>query len=841
MLIEPRDFSYLFGTLRGISDRSLSAHLQLYRQAVDRLNAIEQAYPLVEWKAAGAPDVGDAITAALLAAPVAKLDLRPAGPLFECLVQVENDLAARGIAFRPAWYLGAADDDFWTVDRAISVNIPWCFANPSLWRLANRSRFTAYTPDQMLRTLRHEAGHALLYGFELWRRPDWQAVFGDSRAPYRDGYEPVEGSRDFVEYTTGVRAHYGQKHPDEDFSETFACWLDPATNWRQQYSDWPGALRKLEYVDALARGRQFAGTPLNAYLGKRAPYQQVQGTVAEVLGVGTAAPSTGLHGTWSEHAALLEAEPAAYNDVLLHEAHFGALVGGGQPAPDALVAAVCANWGSWQSYLLDLRLCCAASRAWALTVYDERRNMVRNALVQPGGTVPVGCRVLLALDCQEHAYALDYGAAKHLGIAAQFENIDCVAVAGRLEMPVFLAGGVTVTQDFEADPDAVELSAAVDTGGADHRNAGREGLIPVEREVHRGPKTHRQIFWVRSGQEKPGDRKLEGEEAQKAHAEAAAKEAAMHEKKKTEGLDLAHDAPKFETDLYKLDWHGTPEEAIARNQEALVKVANEFGRHLNKEFDNRGSSGEPQKVAVVAVSETLGANTAACYHKGEAGKGGVIFMGSDAARWLVKEMQDRQPREGLKIYLHEASHAATPWISNYYERTGEAQRPLANLQESITELTAQHHVNDYRSQMHGTSVERRQLFTIPNDVHGIILTNQTISYPDHVERFARVATAALGLHNRQAEHGIGAVKAQEAIVGLAVKLKGMQSTDRYRHLGKLLCATKGIKDTGDNDRYTVARQEMSRAVEHYMDGSQGQSWTELLRAVGAAGKKASES
>ena len=443
MLIEPRDFSALLGTLRGISDRALSAHLAIYRQAVDRLNAIEQAYPLVEWKAAGSPDTGDAITAALLAAPVAKLELRPVGPLAECLAQVDADFAARGIAFRPAWYLGVANDDFWTVDRAISVNIPWCFANPSLWRLANRSRFTAYTPDQMLRTLRHEAGHALLYGFELWRRPDWQNVFGDSRAPYRENYAPVEGSRDFVEYTTGVRAHYGQKHPDEDFAETFACWLDPTTNWQQQYADWPGALRKLEYVDALGRGQQFAGTAPNVYLGKRAPYQQTPGTVAEALGVGTAAPSTGLHGTWSEHGALLEAEPSAYNDVLLHEAHFGALVGGGASPPDALVAAVEANWGSWQSYLLDLRLCCAASRGWALTVWDERRGMVRNALVQPGGAVPVGCKVLLALDMETHAWALDYGVSKHLGMAAQCENVNWAVVAERLEMPVFLAGEYT--------------------------------------------------------------------------------------------------------------------------------------------------------------------------------------------------------------------------------------------------------------------------------------------------------------------------------------------------------------------------------------------------------------
>ena len=521
MLIEPRNFSALLGTLRGISDRALSSHLAIYRQAVDRLNAIEQAFPLVEWKAAGSPDAGDAITSAILAAPVAKLDLRPVGPLAECLAQVEADLEARGIAFRPAWYLGVADDDFWTVDRAISVNIPWCFANPSLWRLANRSRFTAYTPDQMLRTLRHEAGHALLYGFELWRRPDWQNVFGDSRQPYVERYEPVEGSRDFVEYTTYVRAHYGQKHPDEDWAESFACWLDPVTNWRQQYQDWPLALWKLEYVDALARGGQFAGATPNPYLGKRAPYQQTRGTVAETLGVGTSAPSTGLHGTWSEHASLLEAEPAAYNDVLLHEAHFGALVGGSSSPPESLVAAVAANWGSWDSYLLDLRLACAASRGWVLTLWDERRGQVRNALVQPGGAVPVGCQVLLALDCETHAYALDFGAAKHLGVAAEFENINWEVVAELLPAPVF-----TITQDFEevwVDPSVMILPATADEAEPDdeHRNAGREGLIPVDREVHRGQETHHQIFWVRPDEKQEGDRELSHEEAAKHDLEQA--------------------------------------------------------------------------------------------------------------------------------------------------------------------------------------------------------------------------------------------------------------------------------------------------------------------------------
>jgi hypothetical protein len=46
---------------------------------------------------------------------------------------------------------------------------------------------------------------------------------------------------------------YAQSHPAEDFAETFAVWLTPGSGWRRRYAEWPPALRKLLYVDALMR------------------------------------------------------------------------------------------------------------------------------------------------------------------------------------------------------------------------------------------------------------------------------------------------------------------------------------------------------------------------------------------------------------------------------------------------------------------------------------------------------------------------------------------------------------------------------------------------------------
>jgi hypothetical protein len=46
---------------------------------------------------------------------------------------------------------------------------------------------------------------------------------------------------------------YAQKHPDEDWAETFAVWMTPGGDWRTRYAGWPEALAKLEYCDRLTR------------------------------------------------------------------------------------------------------------------------------------------------------------------------------------------------------------------------------------------------------------------------------------------------------------------------------------------------------------------------------------------------------------------------------------------------------------------------------------------------------------------------------------------------------------------------------------------------------------
>ncbi|MDQ3420888.1 MAG: putative zinc-binding metallopeptidase, partial [Acidobacteriota bacterium] len=103
------------------------------------------------------------------------------------------------------------------------------------------------TPDWCMKILRHEAGHAVDNAYKLRLRRRRQQLFGPSYLEYPNYYTPKPYSKSFVLH---LDSWYAQSHPDEDFAETFAVWLNPVSDWRTRYIEWP-ALKKLEYMDAL--------------------------------------------------------------------------------------------------------------------------------------------------------------------------------------------------------------------------------------------------------------------------------------------------------------------------------------------------------------------------------------------------------------------------------------------------------------------------------------------------------------------------------------------------------------------------------------------------------------
>lgn len=192
---------------------------------------------------------------ALLDLRVCELGLRIEGSVLEArIAAIADELAARGIQFRPHYWLS---DDWFTPDYVSGVAIPFYLAHPRLTKLEETQMLEAEgsTEEWCMKILRHEVGHAIDNAYLLRRRRRRVKLFGDSKKTYPEYYTPKPYSKSFVLH---LDSWYAQSHPDEDFAESFAVWLTPDSDWRERFKDWP-AIKKLEYVDTLMK--EIAGKP----------------------------------------------------------------------------------------------------------------------------------------------------------------------------------------------------------------------------------------------------------------------------------------------------------------------------------------------------------------------------------------------------------------------------------------------------------------------------------------------------------------------------------------------------------------------------------------------------
>ena len=196
----------------------------------------------------------------LLDRRIADLGLSVRGSLVEKYVErLYSELDEKDLRFHPPVYLS---DEWGCPDGTPLIGVPFYLADPRLARIEEELAVEVESEVDVMRYLRHEAGHAFNYAYRLYDRADWHRIFGPYSRPYRDRFRANPFSREYVRHILGW---YAQKHPDEDFAETFAVWLTPGRDWRTEYEGWP-ALAKLEYVDVLMRE-----------LGDEAPQPQVPG------------------------------------------------------------------------------------------------------------------------------------------------------------------------------------------------------------------------------------------------------------------------------------------------------------------------------------------------------------------------------------------------------------------------------------------------------------------------------------------------------------------------------------------------------------------------------------
>ncbi len=225
----------------------------------------------------------------LLGKRISDLALRIEGSPVEAIVkQLYHELDERGLAFHPPVYL----TDQWGCPSGIPlIGVPFYLADRRLSALEEEFAVEVEGEADAMRFLRHECGHAFNYAYCLYDEPEWRRLFGPYSRPYRERFRVDPLSRAYVRHILGW---YAQKHPDEDFAETFAVWLTPGLDWRREYAGW-SALRTLEYVDRTMRA-----------IGARTPPRQ-QTPRPEYL------PVEAMHYTLAEH---YQEEPLRFEDGL---------------------------------------------------------------------------------------------------------------------------------------------------------------------------------------------------------------------------------------------------------------------------------------------------------------------------------------------------------------------------------------------------------------------------------------------------------------------------------------------------------------------------------------------
>lgn len=215
------------------------------------------------------PDVQE-----ILSKPIREMGLKLEGsPIERFVQQFYRELERKGLKkFRPQCYLS---DEWGCPSEEPVIGIPFYLADPKLQRL-EREMNDLEDSRQIMMYMRHEAGHAFNYAYQLFKTPEWRELFGPFRRPYRDFYRPVAFSRQYVRHMEGW---YAQKHPDEDFAETFAVWMTPRAQWRKRYKGW-GAMKKLLYMERI--GKKFSNVePLVAHGTADITVEQMYVTVAD--------------------------------------------------------------------------------------------------------------------------------------------------------------------------------------------------------------------------------------------------------------------------------------------------------------------------------------------------------------------------------------------------------------------------------------------------------------------------------------------------------------------------------------------------------------------------------
>jgi hypothetical protein len=177
-----------------------------------------------------------------------RIPVREVSLIHGCFSRLRNELRRKGLLVSPHLWVS---DEWYSPDGVCGFAVPFYLLHPRLIRLAEGylSEAEGSHRDWCMKLMRHEMGHVMDNAYRLRRRRLRQKLFGLSSVPYPVEYSPVPYS---TKYVRNLDSWYAQAHPDEDWAETFAVWLNPSSSWRQKYKN-TEARAKLDYMNEVMK------------------------------------------------------------------------------------------------------------------------------------------------------------------------------------------------------------------------------------------------------------------------------------------------------------------------------------------------------------------------------------------------------------------------------------------------------------------------------------------------------------------------------------------------------------------------------------------------------------
>lgn len=129
--------------------------------------------------------------------------------------------------------------------------------------------------------------------------------------------------------------------------------------------------------------------------------------------------------SFGEYSELKRREVVPFNGTYLHQMYFENLSGDGGKMSDELGKAIAEAFGSVDEYYADLKSSAISTPGWVVTTKNKRDGMVHNYIIYEHHVgLPVDQDIVMALDCWEHAFMIDYGTKKVQYLDAFVKNID---------------------------------------------------------------------------------------------------------------------------------------------------------------------------------------------------------------------------------------------------------------------------------------------------------------------------------------------------------------------------------------------------------------------------------